>query len=102
MPLVLEAKLGLGLVSTWIGDHLGILGVVGFRASLVAQMVNNLPATQEIWVLSLGREDPPGKKKWLPIPVLLPGEFHGQRSVAGHSSWGRKELNTAEQLTLTN
>ena len=26
--------------------------------SLVAQMVKNLPATQEIWVCSLGREDP--------------------------------------------
>ena len=43
----------------------------------------------------------PWRKEWIPIPVLLPGEFHGQRSVAGHSSWGRKELNTAEQLTLS-
>ena len=28
------------------------------RASLVAQMVKNLPAMQEIWVQSLGQEDP--------------------------------------------
>ena len=28
------------------------------RISLVAQMVKNLPAMQEIWVRSLGREDP--------------------------------------------
>ena len=27
-------------------------------ASLVAQTVQNLPALHEIWVLSLGREDP--------------------------------------------
>ena len=27
-------------------------------ASLVAQMVNNLPAIQETWVWSLGGEDP--------------------------------------------
>ena len=27
-------------------------------ASLVAQMVNNLPAVQETWVQALGREDP--------------------------------------------
>ena len=27
-------------------------------ASLVAQLVKNLPAMQETWVLSLGREDP--------------------------------------------
>ena len=29
-----------------------------FLASLVAQMVKNLPAMQETWVRSLGREDP--------------------------------------------
>ena len=28
------------------------------RASLVAQLVNNLPVMQETWVLSLSREDP--------------------------------------------
>ena len=29
-----------------------------YRASLVAQMVKNLPAMQEAWVRSLGQEDP--------------------------------------------
>ena len=24
-------------------------------------------------------------------PVFLPGEFHGQRSLVGYSSWGLKE-----------
>ena len=28
-----------------------------YRASLVAQMIKNLPATQETWVRSLGQED---------------------------------------------
>ena len=28
------------------------------RASLVAQMVKNLPAMQETWIRSLGQEDP--------------------------------------------
>jgi len=27
-------------------------------------------------------------RKWLPTPVFLPGEFHGQRSLTGYSSWG--------------
>ena len=31
--------------------------------------------------------------------VFLPGEFHGQRSLAGYSSWGRKELDTIETLS---
>ena len=38
------------------------------------------------------------RKKWQPIPVFLPGEPHGQRSLAGYSPWGGKELVTAEQL----
>ena len=32
-----------------------------------------------------------------PLPVFLPGESHGQRSLVGYSPWGRKELNATEQ-----
>ena len=39
------------------------------------------------------------RRKWQPTPVSLPGEFHGQRSLAGYRPWGRKELDTTEQLT---
>ena len=28
------------------------------------------------------------RRKWQPTPVFLPGEFHGQRSLVGHSPWG--------------
>ena len=28
--------------------------------------------------------------KWQPTPVFLPGESHGQRSLAGYCLWGRK------------
>ena len=34
----------------------------------------------------------PWRKAWQPTPVVLPGEFHGQRSLVGYSPWGRKEL----------
>ena len=40
------------------------------------------------------------RREWLPTPVLLPGEFHGQRSLAGYSPWGCKGLDSTEQLTL--
>ena len=41
--------------------------------------------------------EPPGKsREWLPTPVLLPGESHGQKSLAGYSSWGRKESDINE------
>ena len=39
-----------------------------------------------------------GVGKWQPTPVLLPGKFHGRRSVVGYSPWGRKESDTTELL----
>ena len=50
---------------------------------------------QDMWVQSLGQEDPL-RRKWQPTPVLLPGKSHGQRSLVSYSPWGRKELNTTE------
>ena len=38
----------------------------------------------------LGRS--PGKGKWQPTPVLLPGESHGGRTLVGYSPSGGKEL----------
>ena len=69
-------------------------------ASLVAQWVKNLLTMQETWVQSLGPEDPL-EKGMQPTPVSLPGELHGQRSLAGYSSRGRKKSDTAEPLTHT-
>ena len=40
------------------------------------------------------------RRKWYPSPVFLPGESHGQRSLVGCSTWGCKESDTTEQLTL--
>ena len=69
-------------------------------ASLVAQMVKHPPAMQETgfnpWVGKI-----PGRRKWQPTPVFLPGEFHRQRSLAGYRPWSRKESDTTEQLTHT-
>ena len=36
------------------------------------------------------------KRKWQPTPVFLPGECHGQRSLAGCRPWHCKELNMTE------
>ena len=46
-------------------------------------------------------ENIPWSRKWLPTTVFLPKEFRGQRSLAGYSPWGHKELDTTEQLSLT-
>ena len=51
---------------------------------------------QETQVQSLGWEDPleKGMSIYSITPLFLPGEFHGQRSLVGHSLWGRKESDT--------
>ena len=41
----------------------------------------------------------PWSRKWQPIPVFLPGKFHGQRSLVGCSPWGHKESDTTEHST---
>ena len=69
-------------------------------ASLVAQLVKNPLAMQETWVPSLDWEIP-WRREYLPTSIFLSGEFHGQRSLAGYSPWGRKESDTTERLTQT-
>ena len=64
-------------------------------ASLVAQMVKNLPVNArdareggfDPWVRKI-----PLSRKWQPTLVFLPGEFYEQRGLTGYSSWGSKEL----------
>ena len=40
------------------------------------------------------------RRKWQPTPVFLPGESHGQRSLAGYSPWGRKESDATEHTYI--
>ena len=59
----------------------------GFIDFPVAQTVKNLPEMQETRVQSLGWEVPL-EKEWQSTPVFLPGDFHGQRSLAGYTVRG--------------
>ena len=43
----------------------------------------------------------PWRGKWQLTPVLLLGEFHGWRSLAGYSPWGCKESDRTEWLSLS-
>ena len=38
------------------------------------------------------------RRKWQPTPVFLPEKSHGWSSLVGYSPWGRKKLDTTEQL----
>ena len=65
-------------------------------ASPVTQMLKNLPAVQETWIRYLGQEDPLDKEM---ATHSIPGESHGQRSLASFSPWGHTDRH--DWLTLT-
>ena len=64
----------------------------------MAQWVKNLPAMQEPQDQSLG-EKIPWRGKWQPTSVFLPEKSYGQKSLAGYSPKGCKELDTTERLS---
>ena len=69
------------------------------RASQVVLVVKNPPANAgDVRDVDLIRKIP-WRRAWQPTPVFLPGESHGQRSLAGCSPWGHKESDTTEQLS---
>ena len=57
----------------------------------MAQTVKKTPVMQKTWVPSLGW-DPLEKGMATHSCIFLPGEFHGERSLAGYSLRGCKEL----------
>ena len=71
------------------------------EASQVVLVVKNLPANAgdvrcgfDPWVRKI-----PWNKKWYPIPVFLPGKFHGERSTVGYRPWDRGESDTRASLS---
>ena len=64
----------------------------------MVQTVKNLPAMQETWVESLGREDP-WRREWLSTPVFLAWRVPCTKEPGRlYNPWGCKELDTTEGL----
>ena len=61
-------------------------------------MVKNPPANagdiRDMGSISVSED--PLEEAGQPTPVFWPGESQGQRSLAGYSPWGRKEMDTTE------
>ena len=57
----------------------------------MTQSVNNLPAIQETWVRSLGREGPLKKETATHSSILI-WKIPWTEELGGLSSWGHKEL----------
>ena len=84
--------------STWCYQHIGFSDFRCCSKCVMVQMIKNLPTRQEMrvhpWVRRVR-----WRREWLPTPVFLPEESHGQRSLAGCSPRGRREWDTPEWLS---
>ena len=67
------------------------------ESSLVAQMVKNLPAVWEVWVRSLGREDPL-EKGMATHSRILAWKIPWTEEPLG--TWSHKEWDTIERLSM--
>ena len=74
--------------------------VINNQASLVAQMVKNLPAMLETLVRSLGWEDPL-EKEMATHSCILAWKSPRTEGHGCYSPWGRKESDMTELLTRT-
>ena len=69
--------------------------VIIIRASLVAQMVENLPAKQEMWIQSLGWEDPL-EKEMTTSSNILAWRIPWSKEPGGLQSMESQELDTTD------
>ena len=87
-PLLTECK----LLQTLLKYNFGVYFIRGFPVgSVVKNPSANVGDSFNPWVGKI-----PWRREWPPTPVFLPREFHGQRSLAGYSPWGRKESDMTE------
>ena len=42
----------------------------------------------------------PWRRVWKPTPIFLPGESHGQRSLAGYSPWRHSQTGLSQQACM--
>ena len=76
-------------------------GVISCHMQLLDQVRGGLGIHHGLGLVEVFGDMRKSWRKWQPTPVFLPGESHGQRSLAGYSPLGRKELDITEQLTLS-
>ena len=57
--------------------------------------MNFIPRAQKVVTFSSNISQ---RRQWHPTPVILPGNFHGWRSLVDCSPWGCKESDMTERL----
>ena len=69
------------------------------QASLVVQLVKNIPAMEETLFQFLGQEDFSRGGHGNPLQYSILESPQGQRGLVGYSPWGHKEPDTTERLS---
>ena len=86
----------MSIASVMLSNHLILCHPVFLLPFLISQMVKSLLQCRRPginpWVRKI-----PWSRKWQPTPVFLPGESHGQRSLAGYRPWDHKESDMTER-----
>ena len=97
-PWVLDLVLGMRK-ATWQDLLYSRYLINGVAALLASRGPSHKEATYQCssrlnpWVGKI-----PWRRAWQPIPVFLPGESHGQRSLTGYSPCGCTELDRTEVI----
>ena len=73
-----------------------ILGLITMRTGVPGGASGKVPAWQCRRCKRWGFDPWVRKIPWQPTPVFLPGESHGQRSLASYGPWGHKEPDATE------
>ena len=75
-----------------IRTPLGLLADWVFRCQVLKTAKNQIAQLKIPW-----------RRKWQPTPVFLPGQSHGQRSLAGYGPWGCKSrIQFSNEITTAN
>ena len=105
LVLILFEMFAIELIHQWkyLGSGPGLFLYIWIYiwASLVAQIVKNLPAMRETWVWSLGWEDPLEEGMATHSSILawrIPMEENSERSLVGYNLWVCKESDITEWL----
>ena len=70
--------------------------LTGVKASIKGCYIQKHVEKHSVGTKWIGQFD--RRRQWHPTLVLLPGKFHGWRSLVGCSTWGHRESNMTEWL----